>query len=152
MNFAIFSAEHVECLKCWVCMASSDEAESSCWSESRLSGDQVCSTEEFEAMVKPHGCLHPFLSQLGVLSLDKIFWCIIFLVKDWRCPELSLKMDDFFENGSFLTVKSKDWGWACFLTLRFDLLLMKKFKIAKASYPRILPLLIIDEIWISVKF
>ena len=60
MNFAIFSAEHVECLKCWVCMASSDEAESSCWSESRLSGNQVCSTEEFEAMVKPHGCLHPF--------------------------------------------------------------------------------------------
>ena len=47
MNFAIFLADGVEGLKCWACMASSDETESSCWSETTLHVNQVCSTEEF---------------------------------------------------------------------------------------------------------
>ena len=54
--------------------------------------------------------------RLGVLSLKKRFLHKYWLIKDWRCSEYCIKIEDFLPKYTdLLTLKTKVWRLACHL-------------------------------------
>ena len=75
---------------------------------------------------------------LGVLSVKKRFWHKYWLIKDWRCSKVCLRLRIFWKYVDFLTLKTNQSKKIDMFTFK-DLTLtlsVKKFETATCSEPR----------------